>query len=90
MGLEIIKVCGITRIEEALHAAREGATALGFNFYPGSPRYVNFGLEAFGDVVCITPKYTHLNGPLRRGLTHYCNEGVVEASRFRRPAASRL
>lgn len=52
MGLEIIKVCGITRIDEALHAAREGATALGFNFYPGSPRYVNFGLGAIlGSVV---------------------------------------
>ena len=46
MPPEIIKVCGLTRVEDALHAAREGATALGFNFYPGSPRYVDFGRGA--------------------------------------------
>jgi len=52
VAVEIIKVCGITRVEDALHAAREGATAVGFNFYPGSPRFVDFGLAAIlGSVV---------------------------------------
>jgi phosphoribosylanthranilate isomerase len=46
VALEIIKVCGITRMEDALSAARDGATAIGLNFYPGSPRYVDFGLAA--------------------------------------------
>ena len=46
MALEIIKVCGITRVEDALLAAREGATAIGLNFYPGSPRYLDFGRGA--------------------------------------------
>ena len=46
MPPEIIKVCGITRVEDALYAAREGATAIGINFYPGSPRYVDFGRGA--------------------------------------------
>jgi phosphoribosylanthranilate isomerase len=36
----IAKVCGITRLGDALHAARHGATALGFVFWPASPRYI--------------------------------------------------
>jgi phosphoribosylanthranilate isomerase len=36
----IAKVCGITRLTDALHAARHGATAVGFVFWPGSPRFV--------------------------------------------------
>jgi phosphoribosylanthranilate isomerase len=36
----IIKICGITRLEDALHAAEHGATALGFVFWPRSPRCV--------------------------------------------------
>jgi phosphoribosylanthranilate isomerase len=37
----IAKVCGVTRLTDALHAAQHGATALGFVFWPRSPRYVD-------------------------------------------------
>jgi phosphoribosylanthranilate isomerase len=45
----IIKVCGITSREDAEAAAEAGANALGFNFWPGSPRYLS--PEAAGPVV---------------------------------------
>lgn len=35
-----IKVCGITRLEDALLAADLGVDALGFNFYDRSPRFI--------------------------------------------------
>jgi phosphoribosylanthranilate isomerase len=36
-----VKVCGITNVGDAVEAARLGADAVGLNFYPRSPRYLD-------------------------------------------------
>ncbi len=44
-----IKVCGITRLEDALVATKFGVDALGFVFYEKSPRYVSIEQAA---IIC--------------------------------------
>ncbi|XXF76890.1 phosphoribosylanthranilate isomerase [Myxococcaceae bacterium GXIMD 01537] len=41
-----VKVCGVTRVEDAREAWAAGADALGLNFYPRSPRYVEAAVAA--------------------------------------------
>jgi phosphoribosylanthranilate isomerase len=36
-----VKICGISRVEDAGLAAELGASAIGFVFWPGSPRFVD-------------------------------------------------
>jgi phosphoribosylanthranilate isomerase len=36
----LLKICGITSTEDAAAAIEGGATAIGFNFYPRSPRFL--------------------------------------------------
>jgi phosphoribosylanthranilate isomerase len=41
-----IKICGLTRAQDVVAAAQSGADAVGFVFYPSSPRNVSFARAA--------------------------------------------
>jgi phosphoribosylanthranilate isomerase len=49
-----IKICGITNLDDALAASDAGANALGFVFYPKSPRHVT--LETANSIVAKVPQ----------------------------------
>ena len=50
-----VKICGITRLADGLAAAREGADAIGFVFWPGSPRRIE--ADAARAIVAALPPY---------------------------------
>ena len=53
----VLKICGITRPADAARAAQEGATAIGFVFWEGSPRHVT--PEAAAEIISrIPPRVT--------------------------------
>lgn len=49
-----VKICGITRVQDALEAVRCGADAIGLVFYAASPRYVTL-LQAQQVVAAMPP-----------------------------------
>lgn len=52
--MTVVKICGLTTLEDALAALEAGADMLGFNFYPQSPRFIT--PEACARIVRSLPK----------------------------------
>jgi phosphoribosylanthranilate isomerase len=57
-----VKICGLATPQDALAAVEFGADALGFNFFPGSKRYVR--METAGDWIAALPGHVEKVGIL--------------------------
>ncbi|OQX45648.1 MAG: N-(5'-phosphoribosyl)anthranilate isomerase, partial [Candidatus Sedimenticola endophacoides] len=55
-----VKICGITRPEDAREAVRQGADAIGLVFYPPSPRAVS--IEQAQRISAVLPPFVTLVG----------------------------
>lgn len=55
-----IKICGLTRGEDVRAAVDAGADALGFVFYPPSPRFVD--LDRAAQLACLAPPFVSVVG----------------------------
>jgi len=55
-----VKICGITNYEDAAAALDLGADMLGFNFYPGSPRYIDSNEAA--KIISKLPGFVDITG----------------------------
>ncbi len=71
-----IKICGITRLEDALEACRAGADALGFNFCSTSPR--NITPERAREIIVKLPPFVQSAGI----FVHHSPEEINAICRF--------
>ncbi|MFQ5581317.1 MAG: phosphoribosylanthranilate isomerase [Mariprofundaceae bacterium] len=78
-----IKICGITRLEDALAASRLGVDAVGFVFYDRSPRYIA-PMKAAGIIRQLPPFVSAVGlfvNPTQEAVDEvlkYCPLGVVQ------------
>jgi len=79
----MVKICGITRLEDARHAVEHGATALGFIFWPRSPRYIEPAAAAdiiasLSDPVTTVGVFVNASADAVRTIAATTSIGVVQ------------
>ena len=71
-----IKVCGITRPEDALAAVEAGVDGLGFIFVEKSPR--NIDPEQAREIIRLLPPFVDAEETVVEEITHYCRLTLVQ------------
>ena len=69
-----IKICGLTREEDVRAVVESGADAIGFVFYPPSPRYVSFQRAA--ELARLVPPFVTIVGLFVDPARHYVEEAL--------------
>lgn len=78
-----VKICGITNLEDAQHAVRCGADAVGFIFFEQSPRFVSHRKAA--EIARTLPEhiskigvFVNADGKFVRDIVHHVNLSAVQ------------
>ena len=71
-----IKICGITNLPDAQLAVELGADALGFIFYPKSPRYIK--VTAAADICSVLPPFVAKVGVFVDELEYEIEKALAE------------
>lgn len=67
-----VKMCGITRVEDALAVAHSGADAIGLVFYEKSPRHVS--IEQAAKLVAVLPPFVTVVGLFVNACAEFVRE----------------
>lgn len=73
-----VKICGLTRVDDAISAARLGADAIGLVFYPGSARYIS--IEKAIEIVNALPVFVSVVGLFVDAEPEYIREVLARVA----------
>ena len=71
-----IKICGLTRPQDVRAAVDHGADAIGFVFYPPSPRYVSF--ERAAELARLVPPFVSIVGLFVNPAPDFVREALAK------------
>lgn len=71
-----VKICGITRVEDALSAVEQGADAIGLVFYEKSPR--NVSIEQAFEIVQKMPAFVSVVGLFVNAERYFVNQVLTQ------------